>query len=321
MAAQNESSKPDPVAHSELAEFEIASGFKMSTACGNLIAALVSAQGNMQNLVAQETGEFQERVFRYADLASILNMSRPHLAQQGLAVLQLPTALGNQVRVTTLVLHGPSAEWLAWELLLPVSDRQPRSIGSVITYARRYMLNGLLNVATEYDDEPHALRSLPHPTDQLPSKTARSWSGPRSRPGPEERGNPRRKQAQEGSSPDLQSHATPESEENQLPTATEVVEILPERMLANLLCQKYLARSIADYNLLITTACDDPLLTWIQVKSRPDLVGRIVHRLERWCDLHGLQPEEVLVRMKMTSKVVAQSAESAAATRSTTDPG
>ncbi len=302
MDYQTDSREPETAASPEPAVWEIASGFRMSTACGNLFAALASAQGKMQNLVAQETAEIQERVFRYADLASILNMSRPHLADEGLAVLQLPTLCNDEVRVTTLVLHGPSAEWLTWQLSLPLQERDPRSIGSVITYARRYLLNGLFNVATEHDGETPFGKSSPPASDLSPAEYTRAWGGRESRRSSATGRNPRHKRFARGrNSPDASAHGTANSDATRLPSVGESAGILPERMLANLLCQRYLARSIADYSLLITTACDDPLRTWAHVKARPDLVGEIVQGLKRWCDLRGLQPEEALDRMKRIS--------------------
>jgi len=89
---------------------------------------------------------------RYADLASIIEATSDVLAEHGLAVLTIPEIFdqGQGVRVTLSHITG---EWIEGRMLLtPAKDRDPQSVGSAITYARRYIISMVLNLATEDDD-------------------------------------------------------------------------------------------------------------------------------------------------------------------------
>lgn len=54
-----------------------------------------------------------------------------------------------------MLIHS-SGQWMRGDLLLPVSKWDAQGIGSAITYARRYSLQGFLNVAAEADDDANA---------------------------------------------------------------------------------------------------------------------------------------------------------------------
>lgn len=264
----------------------------MSDSFQNLSAALVLAQGAMQNVKAQEIGEAGNKSYRYADLAAVLAMSRRPLAENGLAVLQLPQADQETIRMTTLVIHGPSGEWLAWSLTLPMADSHPQAYGSLFTYARRYMLNGLLNIAAEQDDDGRnfSLSENRRGADRgsgsrrlngkdAPGTAASSPNPPRPLETSEERG------IQDRQSQLRTSGRRRRQDRN------------PLRALAGHLCRQFGARTPEEFSLLITTACDDPLLTWNVVRSRSDLFDQIVEQIERWRRDQGWEKEEVLGRL------------------------
>lgn len=160
-----------------------------SSAIGQLAAALALAQGVIQHAEKDSQNPFFRS--RYADLASVWNACRKPLSDNGLAVIQSPstqfvgspefevrpTRGGDErtvvkviTRVTVLTrLFHCSGEWVesVMDTLLPTGD--PQSIGSAITYLRRYALSALVGVAPADDDAEeatshHAPSGQPRPT-------------------------------------------------------------------------------------------------------------------------------------------------------------
>jgi hypothetical protein len=114
-----------------------------------LAGALAKAQGEMRGASKDTTNpHFRSR---YADLASVWEACREALTKHGIAVSQLPSADGPQVTVTTLLMHA-SGEWLSGELTVVAMDAKPQSVGSALTYARRYALSAMVGEAPEDDD-------------------------------------------------------------------------------------------------------------------------------------------------------------------------
>lgn len=103
-------------------------------------------------------GEYR---YAYADIGVTLEAVRPVLAKHGLAVAQNPSTEWPEsggavmVHVETWVVHG-SGQWMRGVLSLRPAGSDPQSIGSAITYARRYALLAMLGVATEDDDGKRA---------------------------------------------------------------------------------------------------------------------------------------------------------------------
>jgi hypothetical protein len=98
----------------------------------------------------------------YADLASVWDACREPLTANGFAVVQEVSFDSPCVKVTTRLMHA-SGEQLASTLSMPagvmekggaLGDRvTPQSIGSAITYARRYALAAMVGVAPVEDDD------------------------------------------------------------------------------------------------------------------------------------------------------------------------
>jgi hypothetical protein len=124
---------------------------RFSTDRTNIIGALVRAFAGMPEIVKSQVADTGRYKYAYADLGTALSEIRPVLAKQSLAVLQ-PVTNGAKgtVLVETLLLHE-SGEWASVTLeMTGVTD--PHSMGSAITYGRRYSLLAVLGVATEDDD-------------------------------------------------------------------------------------------------------------------------------------------------------------------------
>jgi hypothetical protein len=126
----------------------------MSESIATLAAALVKAQGQMKPAIKDATNPHFRST--YADLASVIEASRKPLADNGLAIsqhidLEADGAGGGIVGVTTLLLHA-SGEWLQSRAAAVVVKRDPQSIGSAVTYLRRYGWQAVIGLAAEDDD-------------------------------------------------------------------------------------------------------------------------------------------------------------------------
>lgn len=94
----------------------------------------------------------------YADLAEIVNTSRPVLAANGLTVVQCPGMDEGFLTVDSLLLHE-SGEWIRGVASSPLPKADPQGVGSATTYLRRYSLAALLGLAQEDDDGEAASRT------------------------------------------------------------------------------------------------------------------------------------------------------------------
>src|SRR5438477_9394340 len=123
---------------------------RASDSIGAIAAALAKAQIDLINpeksLTATSRSEFPregDRSFRYASLASGLDIVRKSLGQHEIATIQrtgIDQASG-QIRLTTLLAHA-SGEWISsdWPVC-PISEiATPHRMGAALSYARRYTL-------------------------------------------------------------------------------------------------------------------------------------------------------------------------------------
>ena len=112
-------------------------------------AALAKAQAAMKPAVKDaKNPHFKSS---YADLASVWDACRAHLTANEIAVVQSPHADGAHVTITTLLAHS-SGEWIESALTLTARQSDPQSVGSAITYGRRYGLASMVGVAPDDDD-------------------------------------------------------------------------------------------------------------------------------------------------------------------------
>ena len=116
-----------------------------------LYAAMAKAQSDMD--VAYMSSENPYFKNKYADLTEIVRVSRPALTKNGLAVLQqiLPNDEGQNVLYTILTHSSGQFIESAMKVLPQKTDVQ--SIGSYITYLRRYCYATLIGVVVSDEDD------------------------------------------------------------------------------------------------------------------------------------------------------------------------
>jgi hypothetical protein len=123
-----------------------------SESVADIAAALSKFQGETNNAFKAKQGHG----YNYADLAAILEQSRPLLASNGLSVVQMPfDAPSGFIGIETCILHV-SGQFIEQGYSMPVPDNKRNSMaqnfGSAITYARRYALAAALGIAQTDED-------------------------------------------------------------------------------------------------------------------------------------------------------------------------
>ena len=157
---------------------------RSSESIGAIAAALAKAQGELTNpeksLIATIRSPIPregDRTFRYASLASGLDIVRKSLGQHEIATVQT-TAIdqdSGQVRLTTLLAHA-SGEWISsdWPVC-PISETAtPHRMGAALSYARRYALFALVGIAGEDDLGAPDLVAEPSPVVLVAANTGKA---------------------------------------------------------------------------------------------------------------------------------------------------
>jgi hypothetical protein len=133
---------------------------RSSQSISAIASALAKAQSELSNpeksLTATIRSPFPreaDRTFRYASLASGLDIVRKSLGQHEIATIQTTSIDPNgQICLTTLLAHA-SGEWISsdWPVCSSTETAAPHRMGAALTYARRYALFALVGIAGEDD--------------------------------------------------------------------------------------------------------------------------------------------------------------------------
>lgn len=131
---------------------------EMSEQINELASALAKAQMQLKAISKTKTAKVATKAggeysYKYADLADAFDVCRTALADNSLAIVQAPAQPDKGVcTVTTMLIHS-SGQWMRSTLALDARDATPQSIGSVITYARRYGLAAMVGLVTDDDTD------------------------------------------------------------------------------------------------------------------------------------------------------------------------
>lgn len=157
-----------------------------------LAAALSKAQGAMDGAKKSSSNPFFKS--KYADLASVKDAIREPFATHGLSVVQVPQTtfqgapeayewtakhsgeVRHGVRVFTVVtvltrLLHTSGQFIEESVSAMLPNGDPQSVGSAISYLRRYALQSVAGIAAEDDDAESVLSPSRRPT--LPAAPAK----------------------------------------------------------------------------------------------------------------------------------------------------
>jgi len=122
-----------------------------SAELGELFTALAKAQGEIE--IAKTTSKNPFFKSNYADLSQIVKASRPYLAKNGLSVIQRVLSNGsNQMYLFTRLCHA-SGQWIESKMPITPPKNDIQSIGSYLTYLRRYNWASIVGVTANGDDD------------------------------------------------------------------------------------------------------------------------------------------------------------------------
>lgn len=144
------------------------SSLQTSPETNHLFTALAKAQAELKPVFRNKTVNLGKFTYAYADLDGVLGACRSALNSHGLTVIQSPEVEGSKVTLATLIGHT-SGQWVRGEISLVAKGSDPQSIGSAITYARRYSLSAFVGLAPD-DDDDGATASAPKHHEDRPAK-------------------------------------------------------------------------------------------------------------------------------------------------------
>jgi hypothetical protein len=119
---------------------------------GELAKALSKTQSEIKGAVLDSENPFFKS--KYADLTSVWEACRKPLTDNGLAVIQTGVCLPEhpeRVAIETTLIHS-SGEWMSGVISARPTKDDPQSLGSCVTYLRRYSLSALVGICPEDDD-------------------------------------------------------------------------------------------------------------------------------------------------------------------------
>ena len=135
-----------------------------------LAAALAKAQLSIQNAEANTENDFLNS--RYANLAAVMTACRRPLAENGLAIVQLPrmTESPDIVELETILMHE-SGQFVSTVWRMKAKDPLPQTIGTILTYMRRYSVSAICGIA-QVDDDANSAMPDPSLYERISAKEA-----------------------------------------------------------------------------------------------------------------------------------------------------
>lgn len=117
-----------------------------------LFTALAKAQMEMEIAKTDSVNPFFKS--KYCDLAGIVKASRPSLAKNGLSIIQRVLPNGSGILYLFTRLCHASGQWMESRMPITPPKSDIQTLGSYITYLRRYSYASMACViATEEDDD------------------------------------------------------------------------------------------------------------------------------------------------------------------------
>lgn len=116
-----------------------------------LFTALSLAQSEIKGAVKDSTNPYFKS--KYANLASVWEAVRVPLTKNGLSIAQVFETNGDKLILTTILGHK-SGQSLSSHMELPIGQkRDPQTLGSLISYCRRYSLASICSLPSIDDDD------------------------------------------------------------------------------------------------------------------------------------------------------------------------
>lgn len=150
---------------------------RQSEKIGEFTKAFVAAQKQFKS--AEKDGENPDFHSNYATIESVIDSVVPALNNQGIAVLQRPSA-DDQYQgacLETMLIHT-SGEWMSSLIRIPSGKNDAHGFGSAYTYARRYSLAAMCGIK-QFDDDGNGASEKEKAEYEKRKKTDRMKSLPK----------------------------------------------------------------------------------------------------------------------------------------------
>lgn len=144
---------------------------KLAIALAKFQGSLEQPSLNSEVKVKTKTG--LEYKFKYADLSECKRAAKQPLADNELSVCQL---IEDDYSIRTILLHS-SGQWISSKVRMPSNTADAQSIGSAITYAKRYAFCAILGIVADDDEDANIASGNSVQNEQpkeQPKKTANS---------------------------------------------------------------------------------------------------------------------------------------------------
>ena len=126
------------------------------------INELAAALSKLQSSISNPAKDAQAHHSKYASFPMILNTIRPHLEKNGLAIIQTSHKAERYghvcVIVTTRIVHR-SGQFIEEEISTAINSQAKNTVqemGSLISYMKRYAIQGMVLIAGDEDDDGEA---------------------------------------------------------------------------------------------------------------------------------------------------------------------
>lgn len=151
---------------------------KTSESIKEIATALKAFQEVAKNAFKEKSGYN----YKYAPIDVILKENRPLMAKYGLCHIQSQTFIDGLVCISTRIMHE-SGEWIETTSQSPFAQLKGmndyQSIGSGITYLRRYSLSAALGIASDEDADAHGeqeVKKSPPPSKATADDKKQAWN-------------------------------------------------------------------------------------------------------------------------------------------------
>lgn len=144
-----------------------------SETINELATALCKAQGQMN--AAQKGGDNPHLGSRYTTFDDVIEAIRQPLSNNGLSFTQVLSQGKDGLMLVTMLMHE-SGQFISGKILVPSMSpnrgiNEIQTLGSALTYMKRYALTSILGVSSE-DDDGHSARRTQSKADKQPVKSS-----------------------------------------------------------------------------------------------------------------------------------------------------
>lgn len=115
-----------------------------------LVAALSKVQRKLETAKFNRINPYFKN--RYADFASCMDVCRVPLSENGFSVMHFCETINDKLFLVTMLAHV-SGQWIKSYFPINPVKMDSQSIGSAMTYAKRYSLSAMLGIVSDEEDD------------------------------------------------------------------------------------------------------------------------------------------------------------------------